>query len=62
MRLLHEWAVAHGFRRLEILPHVDNGPSRRVAERCGYVDTGEVRKAPRGAEGEPVYPVYAWEA
>jgi RimJ/RimL family protein N-acetyltransferase len=63
VRLVHEWAVGTlGLRRLEILPHAENAPSRRVAERCGYADTGEVRKAPRGGKSEPVYVVYAWEA
>ena len=62
-RLLHEWARdALGLTRLEILPHVDNAPSRRVAERLGYVSTGELRKAPRGTDPDPVYVVYAWEA
>jgi RimJ/RimL family protein N-acetyltransferase len=61
--LLHGWAAAElGLRRIEILPHVDNAPSRRVAERCGYADTGEVRRAPRGDDHEPTYAVYAWEA
>ena len=61
--MLHEWArSALGMRRLEILPHVDNAPSRRVAERCGYTDTGERRRAPRGEDRGPVYAVYAWEA
>ena len=63
VRLLHEWAVGTlGLRRIEILPHAENAPSRRVAERCGYTDTGEVRKAPRGGESEPTYAVYSWEA
>jgi RimJ/RimL family protein N-acetyltransferase len=63
VRLLHEWGASElGPRRIEILPHVDNGPSRRVAEHCGYADTGERRRAPRGPDSEPVYAVYAWEA
>ncbi len=61
--MLHEWArSALRMRRLEILPHIDNAPSRRVAERCGYTDTGERRIAPRGEDRGPVYAVYAWEA
>ena len=47
---------------IEILPHVDNAPSRRVSERCGCTDTGEVRRAPRGEDDEAVHAVYAWEA
>ena len=61
--MLHAWAVeALGLRRLEILPHAGNAPSRRVAERCGYADTGELRALPRDPEQKPVYAVYAWEA
>jgi len=61
--LLHGWAVeALGLRRLEILPHAENAWSRRVAERCGYTDTGELRALPRDPDQEPVYAVYAWEA
>jgi RimJ/RimL family protein N-acetyltransferase len=62
-RLLHEWARDElGLVRLEILPHPDNVPSCRVAERLGYRDTGERRKAARGPETDSVYVVYAWEA
>jgi RimJ/RimL family protein N-acetyltransferase len=60
-RLLHEWAAGPlGLTHLEILPHEDNAPSRRVAERAGYVDTGERRAPPRGDSPEPHYAVYAW--
>ena len=63
VRLLHGWAVEQlGMRRLEILPHADNAPSRRVAERCGYTDTGTLRALARGEDRAPVYAVYAWEA
>jgi RimJ/RimL family protein N-acetyltransferase len=63
VRLLHDWAVqALGLRRIEILPHAANAPSRRVAEACGYVDTGELRALPRDPEQKPTYAVYAWEA
>ena len=62
-RMLHEWAAAAlGLRHLEILPHVDNAPSRRIPEHLGYIDTGERREAPRGGVEEPVYAVYSWEA
>jgi RimJ/RimL family protein N-acetyltransferase len=63
-RLLHEWGRdALGLTRLEILPHRDNAASRRVAERCGYAPTGELRRAPRADDpGEPAYVVYAWQA
>jgi RimJ/RimL family protein N-acetyltransferase len=63
-RLLHDWAARElGLTTLEILSHRDNLPSRRVAERCGYSDTGELRRAPRAEDhGEPAYMVYAWHA
>ena len=60
-RLLHDWAAGTlGLTHLEILPHEDNAPSRRVAERAGYADTGERRAAPRGDSPDPHYAVYAW--
>jgi len=63
VRLLHEWAVGElGLRRIEILPDAANAPSRRVAERCGYTPTGELRTLPRDPDRKPSYAVYAWEA
>ena len=63
VRLLHEWAAGElGLRRIEILPDAANAPSRRVAERCGYVATGELRALPRDPDRKPSYAVYAWEA
>ena len=63
VRLLHDWAVrALGLTELEILPHRDNAASRRIAEKAGYRDTGELRAPPRGDETEPVYAVYRWSA
>ena len=61
-RLLHDWAVHElGLTTLEILPHRDNAASLRVAERCGYTPTGELRRAPRADDpGAPAYVVYAW--
>jgi len=62
-RLLADWARAElGLTRLEILPHKDNEPSRRVAENAGFRDTGEVVSAPRAPVGEPVFAVYVWDA
>jgi RimJ/RimL family protein N-acetyltransferase len=63
-RLLHDWSTRElGLTTLEILPHRDNAPSRRVAERCGYSPTGELRRAPRADDPEePAYMVYAWQA
>ena len=62
--LLDGWArETLRLRTVEILVHRDNGPSRRVAERCGFTDTGELRRAPRGEDpDEPAYVVYAREA
>ena len=63
VRLLHDWAVGElGLRRIEILPDAANAPSRRVAERCGYRYTGELRALARDPERRPSYAVYAWEA
>ena len=60
-RLLHDWATQQlGLSQLEIIPHEDNGPSRRVAESTGYVDTGERRAPERGDSRERRYAVYAW--
>jgi RimJ/RimL family protein N-acetyltransferase len=44
LRLLTEWAFSElGAQRLELLIAVDNEPSKRVAERCGYVREGVLR-------------------
>ena len=60
--LLRDWAHAElGLGLIEILTHRDNRPSRAVAERCGFVATGEVRGQPRAEDpGEPCYDVLAW--
>jgi RimJ/RimL family protein N-acetyltransferase len=63
VRLLADWGRRDlCLTRIEILPHRDNAPSRRVAEKAGFHDTGELRACPRAASDEPVYAVYAWEA
>ena len=60
--LLRDWAhAALGRRRLELLIHPDNTPSRRVAERAGFVDTGELRVPPRGEDPDP-HVVYEWRS
>jgi RimJ/RimL family protein N-acetyltransferase len=42
--LLTEWALSdRGLLRLELLISVENGASKRVAERCGYVREGILR-------------------
>ena len=62
-RLLADWARRElGLTRMEILPHAENGPSRRVAERAGFHDTGELRASPRAATDDPIFAVYAWNA
>lgn len=39
--LLADWAFATlGLRRLELVTYEGNAPSRRVAERCGFVLEG----------------------
>jgi RimJ/RimL family protein N-acetyltransferase len=63
VRLLAEWARRElGLTRIEILPHHDNAASRRVAQKAGFRDTGDLKPCPRAAHDEPVYAVFAWEA
>ena len=60
--LLRDWAHATlGLTTIEILPHRDNVPSQRVAERAGFTDTGEIRSIPRMPPGRRSgYRVYVW--
>jgi RimJ/RimL family protein N-acetyltransferase len=62
--LLRDWAVeALRLRTIEILVHRDNAPSRAVALRAGFADTGELRTLPRDDDpGPPALIVYLWEA
>jgi RimJ/RimL family protein N-acetyltransferase len=63
VRLLADWArEVLGLTRIEVLAHLDNVPSRRVAVKAGFRDTGEVKPSPRVAQDDPVYAVYAWDA
>ncbi|HWM08779.1 MAG TPA: GNAT family N-acetyltransferase [Solirubrobacteraceae bacterium] len=63
VRLLAEWAREElGLTRIDVLPHHDNAPSRRVAEKAGFADTGELVGSERGGEREPVFAVYTWIA
>jgi RimJ/RimL family protein N-acetyltransferase len=63
VRLLTGWAQTEpGLERIEILAHRDNAPSRRVAEKAGYRDSGELRACPRGAPEQKVYAVYVADA
>jgi RimJ/RimL family protein N-acetyltransferase len=43
LRLLTAWAFGQGAQRLELMISPDNAPSKRVAERCGYVYEGTLR-------------------
>jgi RimJ/RimL family protein N-acetyltransferase len=62
-RLLADWARRElGLTRIEVLPHKDNTPSRRVAEKAGFRDSGALTHPPRGPEAEPAFAVYVWEA
>jgi RimJ/RimL family protein N-acetyltransferase len=62
VRLLRDWAVDElGLTLIELLIHEDNTMSRRVAERTGFLDTGERRPAPRqDPPGPPSCAVYTW--
>jgi RimJ/RimL family protein N-acetyltransferase len=61
VRLLADWGrEALGLTRIDVLPHRDNAPSRRVAEKAGFTDTGELVGARRAGIEERVYAVYAW--
>jgi RimJ/RimL family protein N-acetyltransferase len=62
-RLLADWARRElGLTHMEVLPHRENHRSRRVAEKAGFRDTGELRAAPRGPAAATDYAVYAWNA
>ena len=61
VRLLADWARdAFGLDRIDVLPHKDNAASRRVAEKAGFRDTGELVGTPRAGIEEPIYAVYVW--
>ena len=60
--LLRDWAAQEqGCELVELVIHTDNALSVRVAERTGFLDTGERRPAPR-QEGATAldHAVYAW--
>jgi RimJ/RimL family protein N-acetyltransferase len=63
LRLLADWARDElALTRLDVLPHKDNVASRRVAEKAGFTDTGELVGSPRAGIDDPIYAVYAWTA
>jgi RimJ/RimL family protein N-acetyltransferase len=63
VRLLADWARdALGLTHIDVLPHRDNAASRRVAEKAGFHDTGELVGSPRADIEEPIYAVYVWRS
>jgi RimJ/RimL family protein N-acetyltransferase len=62
--LLRDWSVQElGLELVELVIHTENALSQRVAERTGFLDTGERRAAPRQPEAEALdHAVYAWSA
>jgi len=62
LTLLRNWAAGElGLELIQLLIHEDNVPSRRLAERTGFLDTGERRPAPRTeTPGPPNHAVYVW--
>jgi RimJ/RimL family protein N-acetyltransferase len=63
VRLLAEWAREElGLTKIDVLPHKENAPSRRVAEKAGFRDTGELVGSPRAGIEEPIYARYVWES
>ena len=60
--LLRDWAhETLGHERLFMTIHPDNAVSRRVAERVGFVDTGQRRIPDRGQDPDP-HAIYVWTA
>jgi RimJ/RimL family protein N-acetyltransferase len=61
VRLLADWARAElGLTKIDILPHKDNAPSRRVAEKAGFRDTGDLVGSPRAGIDDAIYARYVW--
>ena len=61
VRLLADWAREElELTKIDVLPHKDNAPSRRVAEKAGFHDTGELVGSPRAGIEEPIYARYVW--
>jgi RimJ/RimL family protein N-acetyltransferase len=60
--LLRDWARDElGLERMVMRIHPDNVVSCRVAEKAGFVDTGERRVPNRGQEPDP-HAIYVWTA
>jgi ribosomal-protein-alanine N-acetyltransferase len=64
LTLLRDWAAGElGLERIDLLIHVENERSLRLAERTGFLDTGERRPAPRVSPPTPPdYALYSWRA
>jgi RimJ/RimL family protein N-acetyltransferase len=45
VRLLCDWLFAEGVGRIEVRTHPGNGPSQRLAERCGFRREGLERRS-----------------
>jgi RimJ/RimL family protein N-acetyltransferase len=60
--LVRDWATETlGLTTIEILAHRDNRPSRRVAERAGFTDVGELRTVARMPPGRREgYMTFRW--
>ena len=60
--LLRDWAHEQlGLQRMRMQIHPDNVVSCRVAEKAGFVDSGERRIPDRGQDPEP-HAIYVWSA
>jgi RimJ/RimL family protein N-acetyltransferase len=61
LRMLADWAREElGLTTIDVLPHKDNAPSRRVAEKAGFRDTGELVGSPRVGLDDAIYARYVW--
>src|SRR5262245_13346581 len=60
--LLRDWAHEQlGLERMTMQIHPDNAVSCRVAEKVGFVDTGERLVPNRGVDPDP-HAIYVWSA
>ena len=58
---LRDWGAEQlGLRTIEVIPHRDNAASRRVADKAGFADTGELLAPERLGATEPDHAVYRW--
>ena len=57
------WTSELRLHTIEVLPHRDNRPSRRAAERAGFTSTGELRRLARMPPGRrDGYLVHTWRS